>query len=65
LNVVEVQKFDMQLGKSIYLASPHGDKYGVGYVRECGTCVGFCQQWPGETHSYIVSTKVMSCKNNY
>lgn len=61
VKVEEVQKYDIKLNKPVFLASPNSDKFGKGYVRECGSCVEYCQQWPGEVKEYLVETKVLSC----
>ena len=62
VSVVEVAKFDMRLKELVFLAKPSSAKYGTGYVRECGSCVEYCQQWPGQSKQYVVSTQALSCK---
>jgi hypothetical protein len=63
--VTEVKIFDIQLRKSIGHVAPGSDKYGLGYVNECGNCMKYCKSWPGESKSTKSSTKYLSCNTSH
>ena len=64
VDVIEVQKFDLSSGQSVFMAAPVSNGYGVGYIRECGSCVKYCRKWPGETKNRFVATQTLKCKSS-
>lgn len=60
--LTEIQKWDMARNEDIFLSTPDGQNYGKGYVRECGSCVEYCRDWPGEIKTHEVNTVGLSCK---
>ncbi|TRY72374.1 hypothetical protein TCAL_09715 [Tigriopus californicus] len=60
--LTEIQKWDMIRNEDVFLSTPDGQHYGTGYVRECGSCVDYCRDWPGEIKEHQVNTAGLSCK---
>ena len=61
MRLTETIRYDMTTSEVIASVTPDGDEFGTGYAQECGECVSFCANWPGEERENIVQTRVLSC----
>ncbi len=57
VSLQELRTFDLRTGAAVFLAAPDSPRYGLGFVRTCGSCVEFCARWPGETREHHVQTR--------